>query len=68
MITSLLRTLQGPFGQQDGIQHIPYRAVIEQLGGVDALAEMLLNTVDESVRQMEGDMVKTNLCASLRPV
>jgi hypothetical protein len=58
---SLLRTLQGSFGQQGGLQHIPYKAVIEQLGGAESLAEMLLNTIDVSVRSMEGRIITSDL-------
>ncbi|KAG2022220.1 hypothetical protein GB937_004315 [Aspergillus fischeri] len=61
MIILLATALQGDFGRESYLRHIPYTDVVSLFDSIDSFTEVLLGTVDPTIRNLEGRIITRSL-------
>ncbi|GIC92158.1 uncharacterized protein Aud_008619 [Aspergillus udagawae] len=66
MINLLATKLQGDFGRESYLRHIPYTDVVSLFDSIDSFTEVLLGTVDSTIRNLEGRIITRSLLDEVR--
>lgn len=61
MIILLATKIQGDFGKESYLRHILYTDVVSMFDSIDSFAEVLLGTVDPTIRNLEGRTITRSL-------